>query len=1418
MLSRLVQVVLGRLRQHSGVGAASGLSILLCLSPLPAQVGPRAWQPDSGDTVALKGSVNPRARLENDRGAVEPGKRLPYVTLSIRRSDSQQAALDRLLQEQQDPSSPNLHKWLTPEQFGERFGASQDDLDKLANWLRAQGFVVLSTSRTKSWIVFSGTAGQVRSAFHTEIRRYEVGGKMHFAVAAPPSIPAEFEGLVGGIRGLDDFYPEPPHRWQPMYTAANGTHDLAPSDVTTIYGLSEYQTSGTDTGQSIAIVGDSTVNLADISQFRTTFSLPANTPETVLVGENPGEDASGGMLEAEADLEWAGAIARNATLIYFYAANVMDAVQAAVDQNSAPILSMSYGTCEPQLSNDDSASIRAVAQQANAQGITLVASSGDSGAAACDQAESPEATQGLAVSFPASLPEVTGVGGTEFDEANGNGSGFYWGTNNQFLGSTYAYIPEIAWNDASASVGLAASGGGASVLYPQPAWQTGAGVPANNARNVPDISLSASPYHDPYLVESGGTMYTVGGTSVSTPVFAGILAVESVGLEDPSSGPPDRMGNINPWLYTLAAVKIPGGPTGPAFHDITSGGNIVPCAAGTPDCVNGSLGYSAGPGYDQVTGLGSVDGDYFGLSIATTTALSASATQVMEGSQVMLTAAVVPYYNRGPAAGGVNFLEDGAYVVLNPPPLNSSSTVTVSATLRTGTHSITAQYYGNSPYGPSTSAPVTIVVLPQPPPTPVASSPLDQSTDVAVGADLTFFANEATSYDLYFGTASPPPSWGTVAVGLVAPSGMAPGTKYYWQVVAKNVSGSATSPIWSFTTSPVAFTISTLVGTGGSDGTGSTAGFSGDGGPALQAQVRDPTDVAVDNAGNVYIADTGNHRVRKVTPAGIISTVAGNGSAFNSGDGGPATVAGMSGPNGIAVDSQGNVYVSTGYYTVQPNGSVGSFEQQVRVISSSGIIYTLAGNGSAGYSGDGGAAIAAELNGPSGLATDSSGALFIADTGNGCIRKVAKSVISTVAGQCGVFGSYGDGGPATGAVLWHPEGVAVGSTGSIYIADGCYLDLELYCPGSQRIRMVSNGVINTVAGGGAATDNTGGPALSAFLDFVTGVAVDSSGSLYVTASSSPGYDNVTRICQVANGASSIVAGAWEGAGLYDPGDGGPAFGALFGSVSGIAAGPDGRVYAVDPAFNRVRILTPYSAAPAASISSGGVVNAASFAPGPVAPGSIAAVFGNFQLIGPLSAAAVPVPIALGGLSINLRSPVVVSVDAPIFFASASQTNIQIPWEVAGESQVSILASLNGKSGPAQTLKLAPFAPAIFTTNGQGTGQGAIVDTSYRLVDSSNPAAAGSVIQIYCTGLGAVNNAPATGSPASSTTLSATTTTPTVTIGGVAATVLFSGLAPGRVGEYQVNVQVPAGLGSGTAVPVVVSIGGVSSNTVTMAVH
>ncbi|MGB7759844.1 MAG: family 20 glycosylhydrolase [Bryobacteraceae bacterium] len=232
-----------------------------------------------------------------------------------------------------------------------------------------------------------------------------------------------------------------------------------------------------------------------------------------------------------------------------------------------------------------------------------------------------------------------------------------------------------------------------------------------------------------------------------------------------------------------------------------------------------------------------------------------------------------------------------------------------------------------------------------------------------------------------------------------------------------------------------------------------------------------------------------------------------------------------------------------------------------------------------------------------------------------------------------------------------------------------------------------------------------------------------------------------------------------------------------------------------------------------AITPGGIVNAASYAAGAaVSPGSIVSVFGSFPLYAPAQASTLPLPSSLVGVSVSAGG-----FQAPLFFAAGAQANIQIPWELAGQTQATFAATAWGEAGAAQTVNLAPFSPGIFGMNAQGSGQGAIQDASYRLVDSSNPAAPGSLVSIYCTGLGAVTNQPPTGSPAPISPLAETTTKPTVLIGGATAGVQFSGLAPGLVGTYQVNAVVPSGAATGDSVPVTISIGGITSNTVTLAV-
>jgi subtilase family serine protease len=442
---------------------------------------------DPAATIPLAGHVSRLAVPQYDRGPADSSMPLSYVTLFLKPDPSIQSFLDGL----QTPSSPHYHRFLTPAQFGDRFGLTRSDISKVVAWLESQGLKINDTAQGRHWVTFSGTAGTVGRALHTSIHRYQVNGKLHFANSTEPRIPSALASVVAGFGGLHDFGPQPqvmlspvqPQSLSPNYNSG-GTHYLAPDDFATIYDVSPLYAAGIDgTGQTIVILGESGVNLTDLRAFRTLFKLPAKDPQLVLVGADPG--SNGALLEADLDLEWSAAIARNANVVYVYASNVSVAAEYAVDQNLGSVISESYGGCEEY----DSPAFRAVAQQANAQGITWFASSGDAGATTCDRdALTSQANLGLTVSSPASIPEITAVGGTSFDDSNG----VYWSArNNTTDASVLSYIPERAWNDSR--TGFEATGGGASAYYAKPPWQTGPGVPNDGARDLPDISLAASP-------------------------------------------------------------------------------------------------------------------------------------------------------------------------------------------------------------------------------------------------------------------------------------------------------------------------------------------------------------------------------------------------------------------------------------------------------------------------------------------------------------------------------------------------------------------------------------------------------------------------------------------------------------------------------------------------------------------------------------------------------------------------------------------------------------------------------------------------------------------------------------------------------------------------------------------------------------
>jgi hypothetical protein len=713
--------------------------LLVALSLATAQPV-RITQPlDASKSTVLVGNRTLQAHPENDQGPVDTLQTISGMTLVLKSSASQAADLDQFLRQQRAPSSPNFHRWLTAERYADRFGVSPQDLERVTAWLESEGLHVDYVARARTWILFSGTAGHVEKAFHAPIHRFNVQGKEHFANAVDPSIPAALDPVVSLIRGLDDFRTEPRTAHSvPIadFTAGSG-HFLVPGDLAVIYDIEPlYQLGITGAGQKVAVVGQTDIQLSDIAHFRGEYGLPVNDPTLVLVtGSSDPGISSDDLIESDLDLEYAGGIAPNATILFVYSTNVWTSLAFAVDQDLAPVISSSYGYCEPQISSAPAATaayFQSLAQEANSKGITWVASSGDSGAADCDLTSEQSATQGLAVDLPASIPEVTGVGGTEFAEGNGS----YWASSNRSNGSSaLSYIPEIAWNDTAAIGKLLASGGGASIYFAKPDWQSDAGVPNDNARHVPDIAFAAAVAHDPYQIYTGGAPLYVGGTSAPAPVFSGMLALLNQYLEAGIAQSQPGLGNINPVLYGLAQ-STPG-----IFHDITLGNNVVPCVNGTPDCTSGQFGYEAGVGYDQVTGLGSLDVYNFVVAwgrsqlISTTTSLTTTASALSAGGSTVLTATVNAASGTTSVSGTVTFTVGQTAlgtVALSVSAGGDTAVLTVQGSqLAAGANIITATYGGSDLFSAS-SGTLSIVVG------AVTVAPISVSPSLGSGESRTF--------------------------------------------------------------------------------------------------------------------------------------------------------------------------------------------------------------------------------------------------------------------------------------------------------------------------------------------------------------------------------------------------------------------------------------------------------------------------------------------------------------------------------------------------------------------------------------------------------------------------------------------------------------------------------------------------------
>jgi subtilase family serine protease len=745
--------------------AAAALVFLLpgCALVVAQTVTDRVTQEiDSRFVVSLSGTLNPRAIAQYDIGRVNAGTRISGVTIYFKPTAEQKRELDALVRAQQTPGSSNYHKWLSPREYASRFGLSDNDLAKVQSWLEQQGFSVDRVANSHNSISFSGTIGQVESAFQTEIHNFRIGDETHFAGATQISVPSALSGVVQSVRNLDDFRPKPHVRFRsaqsskvkPNFTSSqSGNHYLTPKDVATIYDINAAYNAGyTGTGQSIALMGQSEISVSDIENFQSAAGLTVKDPTLVLVpGTGTAAVSSGDEAESDLDLEYSGGIAKGATIYLVYVGNnsnysVWDSLQYAVDTRIAPIVSMSYGGCEPDLSSSDYSTLESILEQGASQGQSIMVSSGDSGSTACysdlTTNSTPTSTEEeLAVNYPASSAYVTGLGGTEFPSADVSSSNTtYWESANgsDVISSALSYIPEQVWNDDSATTGsndgaeyaLSSGGGGTSTLTARPIWQSGVtGISSGSYRLVPDIALDSSSNNAGYLYCSSDSTATgitgscsngfrdssdeyltvAGGTSFAAPIFAGMLAL--INQKENSTG----QGLINSTLYTLAANST---TYASAFHDITSGGNE--CSAGSSYCSSGGESkYYATMGYDEASGLGSVD--LYNLLTAwpsgsassldeTTTSLSAASSNPSSGASDVITITVAAQSNSitTTPTGTLTIAVDGTTESSSLTLSGGSATYTFSSTT-SGAHVITATYSGNSTFATSNGTTTVMV-------------------------------------------------------------------------------------------------------------------------------------------------------------------------------------------------------------------------------------------------------------------------------------------------------------------------------------------------------------------------------------------------------------------------------------------------------------------------------------------------------------------------------------------------------------------------------------------------------------------------------------------------------------------------------------------------------------------------------------
>lgn len=644
-------------------GGAAGLQ------PVP-QKDRVAANPDLSSLLSLRQRLPEWDRAQN----LMPGRGVDlsqtlHIAVVLSRDPAAETAFEQFRAEQQRPGSQFYHQWLTPGQVGQIFGPTANDREAVSSWLTSQGLTVDSLDPNGLIVRATGSLALVGDAFHTSFESFSVGGERRLAVISQPMVPAALSAVIRSVHGLTEVHyaPQSSFTVRTLPVAAGkpqtgaqadlggGVYAILPKDFATIYDISSVYSSGdegaslgassaagssgtsgslgTAKAQHIAILGKSRIVAGDITNYEAIAGLPGVQPNVVLAGSDPGIATGqniGLASEATLDVERVIGTAPAALPDLVIAANSgsEDGVEIALAYNVNtlldPVMNISFSACESESDSADRDYLTAEFGTAASEGIATFVSAGDSGAAGCDAAFTPApADQSASINVLCASGDVTCVGGTEFNDLLS--PSLYWSaTNSNGYESALSYIPEGAWNEPTTvnSAGqtvyqVAEGGGGASAYTSKPAWQSGAGVPDDGFRDVPDVSLTASE-HDGYLgcfagggascetTNSGTAVSIFFGTSAAAPGMAGIAALLNSRMGS-------AQGSLNPMLYGLAASNQG------VFHDVTvASSGVNGCTTAEPSMCNNSTpgisgltgglaGYSVGTGYDQATGLGSVD-------------------------------------------------------------------------------------------------------------------------------------------------------------------------------------------------------------------------------------------------------------------------------------------------------------------------------------------------------------------------------------------------------------------------------------------------------------------------------------------------------------------------------------------------------------------------------------------------------------------------------------------------------------------------------------------------------------------------------------------------------------------------------------------------------------------------------------------